>query len=425
MKRLWLSAILVLAVVFAQAQRPTNNPFSRFGLGELVFQGFGPNMAMGHTGIASFSNFHFNKLNPASYTAFGRNHVVFDFGFSNKLSQFVTQDSTILNNVSDIAFIAGTLPVTKWLSLSFGIIPYTGIGYTIQVSDSLYNDVSGTNIKQLYDGSGGINQIYIGNAIRPIHNLSIGYNLYYRWGTIDRNSKITVEESSFHSNTTIKKTFVNSGFSFDLGIMFNDTIINKSEKRNILEYTIGAIYSPASTLSGHTLQYVSRYTRYYSNDFTDTLENDTIATYSIPLAQYFGLGIGLKIKDQLRLEFNYLQQQWSGLNIFNQTNLRNSQLYAFGLEYCRDPFSSRYIKTIRFRLGGFYHKTYLNINNTPIDHYGVTFGFGFPTKSSIINTSFELGTKGTLHNNLFKENYFLFNLDLTIHDIWFIRRRFL
>ena len=424
MKRFWLTAIIVFVFLGTYAQRPTNNPFSRFGVGELVFQGFGPNIAMGHTGIASYSRFHFSKLNPASYSAFGRNHVVFDFGFSNKLSQFVTQDSSVLNNVSDITFIAGAFPITRWLSMSFGIIPYSGIGYTIEVEDSLYDDVSGTKIRENYDGSGGINQVYIGNSIRPIRNLSLGYNLYYRWGTMDRNSQVYIKETAFTSNTTIKKTLVNSGFSFDLGVLFNDTIIN-SEKRNVFEYTIGAIYSPASTLHGHALQYIARSTSYYSNNFVDTLSNDTLFAYSIPLAQYFGVGVAFKIKDQLRLEFNYYQEQWQGLNVLDQNNLQNSELFAFGMQYCRDPFSSRYLKTIRFRLGGFYHKTYLNINNTQIFQYGVTFGFGFPTKSSIINTSFELGTKGTLDNNLFKENYFLFNLDLTIHDLWFIRRRFL
>ncbi len=425
MKRVWLTTIFIIMFLVGYSQRPTNNPFSRFGVGELVYQGFGANMAMGHTGIATLSRYNFTKINPASYSAYKDNHVAFDFALNDKVSQFVTQDSNVIDNVSDIAFISAVMPVTRWLSLSFGIIPYSGIGYTIDVQDSLYNDISGTKLNQRYDGSGGINQVYLGSSIQPFRNLAVGYNLYYRWGTMDRNSSVYVHESSFTSNTVIKKTLVNSGFSFDLGLLYDDTIVNKAEDRNLLEYTIGLIYSPASTLHGHTLQYVARYTDYYSNSFTDTLENDTLFSYDIPLAQYFGAGLALKFKDQLRVEFNYYQEQWQGLNILEQNNLQNSRLYAFGLEYCKDPFSSRYIRKIRFRIGGYYHQTYLKINNTPIDKFGLTFGFGFPTKSSVINTSFEFGTKGTLQNNLFKENYFLFNLDLTVHDIWFIRRRFL
>ena len=424
--RKFLIALVILGTLnyFTFSQKPTNNPFSRFGVGELVFQSFGANMALGHTGIASYSKFHYTKINPASYSAFGSNHVVFEFAFNNKLSQFVTHDSAIFDNVSDIAYISGLIPITKWLSLSFGIIPYSGIGYTINISDSIYNDISGTSLKQTYEGSGGINQIYIGNSFKTFNNLSLGYNLYYRWGTFDHNLKIAIEEASYKSYTTIKKTYINSGFAVDFGLLYNDTLIN-SEKRNIFEYTLGAIYSPNSTLRGKTLRYIKKFIRYYSNDFIDTLVNDTLFTYSIPLAQSYGLGLALKFFDQLKIEINYFGQKWKGLSVLDDNNLQNSELYAIGIQYCKDPFSSKYIRSIRYRLGGFYHKTYLNINNTQILHYGITFGIGFPTKSSIINTSFELGTKGTLNNNLFKENYFLFNLDLTIHDIWFIRKKFL
>ncbi len=426
MKRILIIVTALLTTLTVIAQRPTNNPFSRFGVGELVFQGFGANIAMGHTGIADYSRFRYNKLNPASYSALGRNHVAFNFGFSNKLSQFATQDTAIINNVSDISFISMAFPVTKWLYMSFGIIPYSGIGYTIEVADSLYTDVSGTKIKEIYDGSGGINQIYLGSAIKPINNLSLGYNLYYRWGTMNRNAQIIIDDDGFDSNTKLYNTLINSGFAADFGFIFNDTIIDKDEKRNLFEYTIGATYSPVSTLKGTYTRFVSRWVSYYSNDFTDTLQNDTLLTYSLPLAQSYGLGVSFKFKDKLKFEFNYFSSQWKGLNVLDQAgNMQNSQLLAFGMEYCNDPFSSKYIRRMRFRLGAFSYKTYLNLNNTSIDRYGITFGLGFPTKSSVINTSFELGTKGTINNNLFKENYFLFNLDLTIHDLWFVRRKFL
>jgi hypothetical protein len=146
----------------------------------------------------------------------------------------------------------------------------------------------------------------------------------------------------------------------------------------------------------------------------------------LPIAQTFGLGASFTFHKSFTIELNYSQQNWKNLSILDQKGIfQNSQLFAFGLEYCRDPFSTRFFRRMRFRFGAYYQKDYLKLNNIPITQYGITFGLGIPTPSTIVNTSFELGTKGTTANGLFKENYILFNLDFTIHSIWFIRKKYL
>ncbi len=424
MKRLFTLAF-VLASILTFAQRPTNNPFSRFGVGELMFQGFGQNIATGHTGIASYSSFHFSKLNPASYTALGKQHVIFTFGFSEKLNQFQTQDSSIYSNISDMTHIAGAFPVNNWLFLSFGVTPYSGVGYHLKITDTATAGESSTVYSSVYDGSGGINEFYFGAAAKPIKNLSLGYNAYFRWGTFNRDSYIYVDESDFDESSSFYYTLIHHGFAMDFGAIWADTIFNK-EDRNVFSYSIGATYSPASTLTGLEKRIITKHTSYLSISFNDTLVNDTIMTYQLPLASSLGLGFSFTVWDQFRMELNYSRQNWKGLEVLDMSSLlRNSQLFAMGMEYCKDPYSSKYLNTVRFRFGAYLNQTYLVLNNTPINQYGVTIGFGFPARQAIINTSVEFSTKGTLENNLFKENYILFNLDLTMHDIWFIKRKFL
>jgi hypothetical protein len=324
-----------------------------------------------------------------------------------------------------MSYVAGLIPIAKWLYTSFGIMPYSGVGYTIQVRDSVYSDYSSTAFSTTYDGSGGINQVYWGAAIKPIKNLSIGYNLYFRWGTFNRNSYLVIDEDIFDESTSYYYTLINNGFAFDVGGIFADTIFNK-EDRNVFSYRIGAIYNPGSTLKGLDKRLIVRHISLSGVKFNDTIANDTIQHYVLQLAPSFGLGFSFTIREQLTVELNYYQENWRGLQVFDQTDLlQNSQLYAFGMEYCRDPSSTHYFKKIRFRLGGFMEKTYLTLNHTPINRYGITFGFGFPVNGAIVNTTFELGTHGTLQNNLFKENYILFNIGLNMYDIWFIKRKFL
>ncbi len=424
MKRTFILLYALFVTLSLFAQRPTNNPFSRYGVGELYYQGFGQNRATGHAGIAYYSYFYFSKLNPASYTAAGRHHVIFSFAFNEKVNQFQTQDTSTYSNIGDFSHIAVLFPINKRIYVSLGIIPYSGVGYNINVYDTISDNLQTTRYSINYDGSGGINQGYLGIGLKVLPNLSLGSNIYYRWGGFDRYTTLTVGEPNFLSKSYFKYNFIHNGFAADFGAIWNDTIIDK-EDRQVLNYSIGAIYSPNSTLRGIEKRLVSQYMKLYTIEFYDTLRNDTLQHYSLQLASSFGFGVALTYKKSLTFVADYYQQNWQGIKVLDMDNeLKNSQLFALGLEYCADPFSSKYLKTIRFRLGGYIHKTYLKLNDVPIQTNGITFGIGLPAKSALVNLSVELGTKGTLNNNLFKENFVLFNIDLTMHDFWFIKRKY-
>ncbi len=425
MKRIFLILSFVGVFIISWAQKPVNNPYSRYGLGMLMYQGYGRNLAMGRTGEVNFSPYYVSKLNPASYGALSPQHVLFSFSIDNRLSLLSNTDTSLWTNVSEINHIMAGIPINKTFAISFGVGPYSGVGYLFQSSDSLYDDLSGTNVLTQYEGNGGISEFYVGASVRPFSSLSLGANFYTRWGNLNRETVVQILESDFESSTFYSNDYRMLGFGADFGFIFADTIKTKDGERNFLEYRLGATYTPPSSLHGLETFFIRKKTRYYSNDFTDTLQNDTLNRFSIDLAQGFSVGLALKFYDKLEFEFNYSKKYWEGIDILDGGTLRNSESFALGMEYCRDFNSTRFWRKLAWRAGGYYNNTYWTINNTPITDYGITFGVGIPTRTTIINFSFDLGVLGTTQNNLVQEKYFLFNVDLNMIDVWFIKRKFL
>ena len=77
-----------------------------------------------------------------------------------------------------------------------------------------------------------------------------------------------------------------------------------------------------------------------------------------------------------------------------------------------------------YRFGCHSENTYLELNGQSIKDQGVTFGIGVPIHSIILNVGCDLGKRGTTNNNLYQEKYFLLHFNVTIHDIWFVKRKF-
>jgi len=425
MKRIFLILSFIGVFVITWAQKPVNNPYSRYGLGMLMYQGSGRNLAMGRTGEVNFSPYYVSKLNPASYSAFMPQRVLFSFSIDNRLSLLSNVDTSLWTNVSEINHIMAGIPINKRFAISFGIGPYSGVGYLFQSKDSLYDDLSGANILTQYEGSGGISEFYIGASVRPFSSLSLGANFYTRWGNLNRETVVQILETGFQTTSFYSNDYRMFGLGADFGFIFTDTIKTKDGTKNFLEYRIGATYIPSSSLHGMETFFVRKKTSYYNNDFVDTLRNDTLNRFNIDLASGFSVGIALKFYDKLDLEFNYSKRYWEGINILDAGGpLKNSESFSFGMEYCKDFNSTRFWRRVAWRAGGYYNNTYWDVNNTPIIDYGITFGVGIPTRTTIINLSFDLGLLGTTQNNLVQEKYFLFNVDLNMIDIWFIKRKF-
>jgi hypothetical protein len=87
---------------------------------------------------------------------------------------------------------------------------------------------------------------------------------------------------------------------------------------------------------------------------------------------------------------------------------------------------------MRYRLGGKYELGYINVVDVTegvdeqIKEVGITFGVSLPMKRSktSLNIMVELGRRGLFESNLLNQNYIKFGVDVSLHDIWFIKRKY-
>ncbi len=154
----------------------------------------------------------------------------------------------------------------------------------------------------------------------------------------------------------------------------------------------------------------------------------------------YGIGVSLTIYEKLTWNTDIRYQEWSKVKFFNENQqLRNTWFMGSGIEYIPDPYKFyNYWEMVNYRFGGYYHQTYLTINQTAINEYGINFGIGLPiTRTNkgestmirrklppMINLAFSYGSRGSLNNNMIKEHFYQFSIALNLYDIWFVKRKF-
>lgn len=422
-KRILLAIVFVFisgAVLYAQLS--TSSPYSRFGIGDLSFKGLGRNMSLGHTGIGNQSVYNINPINPASYSAFNMNTFIFEVGAIHNFTNSKTEENHWYTNNTNLDYLVAGFAVKKWWGTSFGLQPISSIGYQINTSDSLFVDDGYTNISHTYAGEGGLNRFYWGNAFQPIKNLSLGFNLAYNFGSTDRISETSISEIGYSSITGEKHRYLIKGFNYNLGIQFCDSLLSKKDSTlSKLIYTLGFTYENESKLNSFNTQQIIREIAMNGNSIYDTIVNDTISKGKITLPQTMGFGLSLKFNQKLTFSADYTIENWSNiLNFDDSYSLFNSSAIGLGLEYCKNEEKN----SLRYRIGGYYKNTYLNLNSHQIKQYGGTFGIGIPITSSIINLGLEAGIRGTTDFSLVEETYILFNLNVSVYDMWFVKSKF-
>ncbi len=68
----------------------------------------------------------------------------------------------------------------------------------------------------------------------------------------------------------------------------------------------------------------------------------------------------------------------------------------------------------------------LIFNNTDIEEYAISVGFGLPLRksASILNLGIEIGQNGTIENSLIQERFFKVALGISIKENWFRKGKF-
>jgi len=404
----------VLIGLSLSAQNESNSPYSRFGLGDLQSFSTATHSAMGGVGIASYDPLSINVSNPASYSSVFAQRFTMQTGgiHTTKLLQTSTQNQVV--NSTNFNYLMFSFPLSKFWGTSVGLLPYSEKSYS-------FSDVStDPSADLLFDGNGGLTRIYFGNSINVNKNLSIGANLNYLFGNLNSSRKVFFNDVSVF-NTKINEDININGFYFDFGLMYKAKL---GKWNSVLGFTMdnGSEISAEKTSLIETFRSGGEFEL-----IEDTISFDQQLGGSLVLPTSMGFGLALS-NEQWKIMANYKSDNWEEYNLFGTNDdLENSSRLALGFEFVPDKKSiNRYYKMIRYRLGMYSSKTYLNLENQQLDEKAITLGFGLPLKrsGSLVNLSAEVGQMGTTDNGLIQESFARFKIGFIFSDIWFIKRKY-
>jgi len=456
----YFSFLIILSSISIAAYSQENSPFSRYGIGDIY-----PQQSIATRGMAGLSAAYtspqaINTINPASYGWIGL--VTYDFGVSIDARTLI--NATPPGRYKSTNFIPSYLqlgmPLNKkaGLGLVFGLRPLTRINYSVEAGGRISYDSLGItdSIHSLYEGDGGLNQVFAGigktwhSKKRPTDNFSIGINAGYEWGTKFISTKIDFPSDSsyenwYRSNST--DTVRYWGMFVNPGVMASFTLSEKTNAvtkiKNTYALAVGASVTLKQQLSGS--RDITRQTFTY-NDAGEAIPIDSVSKLygihgkiNIPVSYTGGFMLQKMISSgpfQLKkwgIGVDYSFAQWSQYTFYGEPDqLNDSWMIRAGAEFSPNPLTGKSIfSSGTYRVGYYMGKDYINADGNGYNVKAVTLGYSFNLRKfhtydnqfTMIHTAFEFGKRGTNVNNV-TENFFKFSVGLSLSDIWFIKRKY-
>ncbi len=446
--RLCLVVIFGFSLLNTQAQQ--NSPFTRYGIGEYyqsqhtVSRSLGGLSAAYADGLNNNVGQSVNFNNPATYSSLYM--VTFDLG--------VTIDSRTLRSANPTGKFTSNYFVPSYLAIgvplkrangwgmAFGLKPVSNINYSIENRAR----VAGDSLQTIYEGSGGINQVFVGLA-KKWKTFSIGFNTGYNFGRKEINTRkaflndtVSYYQSVNSSKTDFSGVFLSGGFQYEFSVGKKVNTNTKTTDNYLIR--LGVTGTLQQKLSA--TQDVSKQT--YIVGVSGDVKIDSISEQSgvkgqVLLPSTYAAGITFHktstnprgIFELWSIGLEYTSTQWTKYRFYDQPDkLSDSWLYKLGIQFAADPVSGQsYWGNVNFRTGFYYGKDYINADGAGLKTYGVSFGAGFPIRKwrtydqqfTVLNTALQFGKRGSSVNNV-TENYMQFTLGMSLSDLWFIKRKY-
>jgi len=421
-RKLILAAAFFSSAFVVTAQVKISSPYSLFGIGNLYGVSSQMNMAIGGAATAFSSPYFINPVNPASYMAFDTNSFVFDAAFNVRSGTLKTVDESQKTKFGTLSNLYFGFPVTKWWRASGGIMPYSQVGYEMQGSQVIEN--IGTLVS-VYNGYGGLNKAYLGSGFSPFKNLSIGVNMAYLFGNIVKERALTFPDSAYYYNTMVRSTARLAKVNFDFGLIYR---IDMKEGRFM---QFGLTYNPGQSVDGSSEKIAYTYKWDYTNDLekvkdTVSYESGNNGIVELPTSIGAGFMVGNSNRWFATADVNW--QKWSEFRYLgNNPGLQDNLRVSLGGQFRPSAVDmGKYYQRINYRAGFRFEQSYLEIRQTRINDFGISFGVGLPMKKSrsTLNIAVEIGTQGTTEKELIKENYMRLTIGTALQERWFLKRKF-
>lgn len=423
--------LMALVTQGAVAQSGTNSPYSQFGLGVLSEQSSGFNRGMNGLGLGFHEGNQVNYLNPASYSKIDSLSFIFDAGISGQISNFKEGNKKLNANNSSFEYVVAGFRAFKHFGVSFGLIPYTNIGYSYSVTEKV-NDANNTLSTSTYDGNGGLHQVYLGMGWEPFDGFAIGVNGSYLYGNY---TKILINSySDAFANTLTKRYSADvRNYKVDFGLQYTARL---SAKNRI---TLGLTYGMGHKIGGSPkMELVSTNVQTQVAD-TTTYESTDGNKLQLEIPNTFGAGLMFNHNNSLKIGIDYNLQKWASVAsptygtsandkptyMMQKGAYKDRHKITIGTEICPQRNSRNFAKRVHYRAGVSYATPYYYINKQDgPKEISASIGFGIPiingyNNRSILNISAQWVQQST--KNFITDNTFRINIGLTFNERWFAK----
>ena len=414
------------------------SPYSRYGVGDPGTQESVQSIGMGGIGTAVRDQTQLNLQNPAAITSLNLTSIEIAFNHT-EINQQTSATPSVRNNITGFSYLTLAVPAGDHFAFALGAKPYSSIGYNI-INEETAQPGIGTVTYQ-FSGEGGLNQAF-GMFGFEFKGLSIGAEASFLFGNLVERQTVFFDSAGFFDVQNVQEDRLR-GVQFNLGAQY------EARLKNNVVMSVGATYRPQVNLGVTRNQYA--YTLDIANNtnpYKDTIlfvENQE-GTYSLAPEWTAGVVFGKKSPEHFtyawKVGFDYRAADWTAFrDIGGSTEtLKKAFRMSFGasivpkLAFTKLDRSRNYLTDIQYRVGAYYEDTPLNLRNTPILNYGMTFGVGFPIvhkqmipgeeKMTMLNFGVAFGRRGTTDNGLIQENYARILFGITLSDRWFIKYKY-
>ena len=426
-ERILLLTVFLIISVCVSAQDGTYgaySPYSIFGIGDISKEGTAYNKSMGGTGIANRNRRFINYMNPAAVTARDSLSFMADFGLTESNSVFRQGDIKSAHNTFNIYDFVMTFPIYKSSAFMVGITPFSDMGYDFS-SIEKDPEIIGNTGNITYDsyGTGSVYQVFVGAGVTFWKRLSLGAEMIYYFGNLDKVTNMDYSNSSYRSVNSGSELMVR-GLTGKFGLQYEQKIAGD------VSVVVGATYRMGTNMKGYSTNY--RYAN--QSSVTDTLKYsvDTLARSGMRFGDEIGVGIAVKGGERWSAEFNYLRSDWSKSGFDNAPGFSSigdskftstvSQSFRAGFEIVPNRNDIRYyLKRCSYRAGVYYDQAYYKLDGHNVNSMGITLGVTLPVFRYYngISLGVDMGQRASTRNNMIRERYITFNIGFNIHDIWF------
>lgn len=414
----FLTLVLYSNSSFSQV---THSPYSAIGIGDILDPTTASKFGMAGLGVSNGTYFSLNIVNPALL-------------YYNRVALFsaaVLAESKTINQDGFEPYAAGSgqlnhmafaFPlISGKLSTSLVLNPYSAVNYNVAYIAA----IEGHPTDSAYitaKGDGGMDQLSLSFGGEIINGFSIGIKASYLFSSI-RKEGISVVPLTATNNyiATINERVSFKDFMFGLGVAYKYSI-NETSSVNF-----GVTYDFETNVKSKLFARFDQELIGGGTVFADTIENNTPFTVNIP--SKLAIGVSYNHKNMFLMGVDYSTQDWTESKEFmtGETIYTKREKYVFGAEITPNANSiNNYLKRMTYRIGASYTNTPYLFGDTQISDFGINFGLSLPVvRFSSLDFGFQIGSRGTLMNNLIQENYFKVYFGISFNDSrWFLQPKF-